>query len=68
MSVCDDVALGEMLRRLARAERQRRIGAELAAQEATEIERVKPDGGRGNVGPVTLAKLRAVIADLLDLN
>lgn len=33
-----------------------------------EIERVKDDGGRGNVGPATLARLRAVIADLLDLN
>jgi mRNA-degrading endonuclease toxin of MazEF toxin-antitoxin module len=33
-----------------------------------EIERVKDDGGRGNVGPVTLAQLRSVIADLLDLN
>lgn len=33
-----------------------------------EIERVKDDGGRGNVGPVTLARLRSVIADLLDLN
>jgi mRNA interferase MazF len=34
----------------------------------TEIERVKDDGGRGNVGPVALAQLRSVIADLLDLN
>ena len=33
-----------------------------------EIERVKGDGGRGNVGPVVLAQLRSVIADLLDLN
>ena len=33
-----------------------------------EIERVKDDGGRGNVGPVVLAHLRSVIADLLDLN
>ena len=33
-----------------------------------EIERVKDDGGRGNVGPVTLARLRSVIADRLDLN
>lgn len=33
-----------------------------------EIERVKEDGGRGNVGPVALAQLRSVIADLLDLN
>jgi mRNA-degrading endonuclease toxin of MazEF toxin-antitoxin module len=33
-----------------------------------EIERVKDDGGRGNVGPVALARLRSVIADLLDLN
>ena len=32
-----------------------------------EIERVKDDGGRGNVGPVALAHLRSVIADLLDL-
>lgn len=34
----------------------------------TEVERVKDDGGRGNVGPVALAQLRSVIADLLDLN
>ena len=33
-----------------------------------EIERVKDDGGRGNVGPVALEQLRSVIADLLDLN
>jgi hypothetical protein len=33
-----------------------------------EIERVKDDGGRGNVGPATLAQLRSVIADLLDLS
>ncbi len=32
-----------------------------------EIERVKDDGGRGNVGPVTLERMRSVIADLLDL-
>ena len=33
-----------------------------------EVERVKDDGGLGNVGPVALAHLRSVIADLLDLN
>lgn len=33
-----------------------------------EIERVKDDGGRGNIGSVALAQLRSVIADLLDLN
>ena len=33
-----------------------------------EIERVRDDGGRGNVGPVALAHLRSVIADLLDLS
>ena len=33
-----------------------------------EIERVKDDGGRGNVGPMALAHLRSVIADLLDLS
>lgn len=33
-----------------------------------ETERVADDGGRGNVGPVALAQLRSVIADLLDLN
>jgi mRNA interferase MazF len=32
-----------------------------------EIERVRDDGGRGNVGPVALAQIRSVIADLLDL-
>ncbi|MCU1359039.1 MAG: type toxin-antitoxin system PemK/MazF family toxin [Ilumatobacteraceae bacterium] len=33
-----------------------------------EIERVTDDGGRGNVGPATLAQLRSVIADLLDVH
>ena len=33
-----------------------------------EIERIKDDGGHGNVGPVALAQIRSVIADLLDLN
>ena len=33
-----------------------------------EIERVKDDGGGGNVGPTALAHLRSVIADLLDLS
>jgi mRNA-degrading endonuclease toxin of MazEF toxin-antitoxin module len=33
-----------------------------------EIERVRDDGGRGNVGPVALVHLRSVIADLLDLS
>ena len=33
-----------------------------------EIERVKDAASRGNVGPVALARLRSVIADLLDLN
>jgi mRNA interferase MazF len=32
-----------------------------------EIQRVRDDGGRGNVGPVALAQMRSVIADLLDL-
>jgi len=32
-----------------------------------ETERVVDDAARGNVGPVALAQLRAVIADLLDL-
>ena len=32
-----------------------------------EVERVVDGGTLGNVGPVTLARLRAVIADLLDL-
>ncbi len=32
-----------------------------------EIERVVDDGGRGNVGPLALARLRSVIADLLDI-
>ena len=32
-----------------------------------EIERVKDDGGRGNIGDIALAQLRSVIADLLDL-
>jgi len=33
-----------------------------------EIERVKDDGGRGNVGPAALSRLHSVIADLLDLD
>lgn len=32
-----------------------------------EIERIKDDGGKGNIGPASLAQLRSVIADLLDL-
>ena len=39
LAASDDVTLDEMLRRLARAERQRRMGAELAAGEPTSIER-----------------------------
>lgn len=34
----------------------------------TEIEPVKDDGSRGNVGPAALAQLRSVIVDLLDLH
>jgi hypothetical protein len=39
LAAIEHVTLDEMLRRLARAERQRRIGAELAAQEPTRTER-----------------------------
>lgn len=39
LAAADNVTLDEMLRQLARAERQRRIGAELAAHEPTSAER-----------------------------
>ena len=39
LAAAEHITLDEMLRRLARAERQRRIGAELAAHEATDTER-----------------------------
>ena len=38
LAAAEHVTLDEMLRRLARAERQRRMGAELAAHEPTRIE------------------------------
>ena len=41
----EHITLEEMLRRLARAERQRRIGAELAAHEPTSAERAIIDVG-----------------------
>jgi hypothetical protein len=39
LAAADHLTLDEMLRHLARAERQRRIGAELAAHEPTSTER-----------------------------
>lgn len=39
LAAAENVTLDEMLRRLARAERQRRMGAELAAQAPTDNER-----------------------------
>ena len=39
LAASENITLDEMLRRLARAERQRRIGAELAAHESTIAER-----------------------------
>lgn len=39
LAAAEHITLDEMLRRLARAERQRRIGAELAALEPTDSER-----------------------------
>jgi hypothetical protein len=39
LAAADHITLDEMLRQLARAERQRRIGAELAAHEPTKTER-----------------------------
>lgn len=39
LAAAEQVTLDEMLRRLARAERQRRIGADLAAHEPTDNER-----------------------------
>ena len=43
-------------------------GAQCHLLTSAGIERVTDDGGRGNIGPVALAQLRSVIADLLDLN
>lgn len=39
LAAAEHITLDEMLRRLARAERQRRIGADLAALEPTSTER-----------------------------
>jgi hypothetical protein len=39
LAAAEHITLDEMLRRLARAERQRRMGAELAAREPTSTER-----------------------------
>lgn len=39
LAAAEHITLDEMLRRLARAERQRRMGAELAEQEPTSTER-----------------------------
>jgi len=39
LAAADHVTLDEMLRRMARAERQRRMGAELAARVSTDGER-----------------------------
>lgn len=39
LAALEHITLEEMLRRLARAERQRRIGAELAAHEPTSADR-----------------------------
>ena len=38
LAAAEHITLDEMLRRLARAERQRRIGAELAAHQSTSTE------------------------------
>ena len=40
LAAAEHVTLDEMLRRLARAERQRRIGADLAAHEPTSAEQL----------------------------
>lgn len=45
LAAADHLTLDEMLRRLARAERQRRIGAELAAHEPTSSERAVTAAG-----------------------
>ena len=39
LAAAEHITLDEMLRRLARAERQRRMGTELAGQESTSTER-----------------------------
>jgi hypothetical protein len=50
LAAAERVTLDEMLRRLARAERQRRIGAELAAREPTNTERAVVAVGLDTVG------------------
>ncbi len=45
LAAAEHITLEEMLRRLARAERQRRIGAELAAHQPTSAERAIIDVG-----------------------
>ena len=45
LAAAEHITLEEMLRRLARAERQRRMGAELAAHEPTSAERAIIDVG-----------------------
>ena len=49
LAAAERITLDEMLRRLARAERQRRIGAELAAHESTSTERAIVAAGRATV-------------------
>lgn len=63
LSAAEHITLDEMLRRLARAERQRRIGAELAAHQATSTERAIIA-----VGLATLehhARIRSTPADVV---
>ncbi len=49
LAAAEHITLDEMLRRLARAERQRRMGAELAAHEPTNTERAIIAGGLATV-------------------
>ena len=50
LAAADHVTHDEALHRLARAERQRRIGAGLAAHETTDIERAVIKAGLATVG------------------
>lgn len=50
LAAAEHVTLDEMLRRLARAERQRRIGADLAGHEPTDHERAIIAVGLSMVG------------------
>ena len=51
LAAAEHITLDEMLRRLARAERQRRMGAELAAHQSTSTEQAIIAVGLATVEP-----------------